>query len=82
MGRRGRRSVRAKMRRFISRLLSREAHRDRVKSESINTLGEMEIAYAVQKRFHHIDWGLIHQVHRGEVLSDSRGEGSLQKAPC
>lgn len=79
MTRRGRRSPRARMRRFISRLLSRHAHRDFRKAESVNILGEDIIAREVKQRFGAVDWSLIFNITRGEVLSDSRGEGSLQK---
>ena len=73
--RRGRRSIRAKMRRFISRLLSREAERDRRKAESINVLDIRDIARAVRRRFGTVDWRIFDEVVKGEILSDSRGEG-------
>lgn len=79
MTRRGRRSRRAQIRRFISRVLSKEAHRDRVKSESVNTLLDMQVATAVQKRFGFVDWRLVQDIDKGEILSDPRGEGSLQQ---
>lgn len=67
------------MRRFISRLISREAERDRRKAESINTMSVDAIALAVRDRFGTVDWRLFDDVLKGEILSDSRGEGSLQQ---
>ncbi|MFQ6053339.1 MAG: hypothetical protein ACE5OO_03805 [Candidatus Bathyarchaeia archaeon] len=67
------------MRRFISRLVSKAAHRDREKSESVNILETEELARAMRARFRTVDWRLVNDLVRGEVLSDSRGEGSLQQ---
>lgn len=67
------------MRRYISRIISRQAHRDLTKSESINILNPDTIAEAVKNKFGWADWSLIFHILRGEVLSDSRGEGSLQR---
>lgn len=67
------------MRRFISRHISRNAHKDRGRAESVNILGHSEIARAVRAKFGTVDWQLIHDILKGEVISDSRGTGSLQK---
>ncbi len=71
--------MRGKMRRFISRFISTNAHKDRKKVESVNILNHSEIARAVRARFGTVYWMLIEDILKGEVLSDSRDQGSLQQ---
>ena len=78
MSRRGTRSIKAEMRRFISRLLSKEAYRDLRRAESVNLLDRPDIAREVRTKFGTVDWALFEDILRGEVISDSRGQGSLQ----
>jgi len=75
------RSKFAKQRRFISRLVSRNAHRDREKAESVNLMHPEDIATTVKIRFGNVNWSLIFGITKGEVLSESRGSGSLQQTP-
>ena len=74
-----RRSERAKQRRYVNRLVSVNAHRDRTRAEAVNTLSPREILRAVSDRFGFADLSLTHLFTRGEVLSDGRGQGSLQQ---
>lgn len=79
--RRGRRGtgIRTQMRRFISRTISKNAHRDTKKKESINRMTSGEVAYEVFNKFNIFDPLLVKDIDLGEVLSDTRGEGSLQR---
>jgi len=79
MTRRGRRSIHAQQRRYVNRLVSINAHRDRQRAESVNQLTPRQILHAVAERFGFADLNLTHLFTRGEVLSDDRGRGSLQQ---
>lgn len=76
---RRRRSEIARQRRFVRRLVRRKSHQDRRLAESVNVLGEFEIAGAVNVRFGSVWLGAVDEFTRGEILSNSRGEGALQK---
>lgn len=74
------RSKKAQRRRWVSRLISYNAHRDdENKQESINTLTPRKIRKACLNVFGRIDEDIIRHIHQGEVLTDSRGNGSLQQ---
>jgi hypothetical protein len=47
--------------------------------ESVCVLGEREIAGVLRDRFGAVDWRVVESFTRGEVLSDPRGRGSLQR---
>ena len=48
-------------------------------AESVNVLGTFDIAGAVSGRFGSVWLGAVDEFDRGEVLSNSRGTGALQK---
>ena len=79
MVRRGGRSLASIQRRYISRLISQQSYRDLELAESINTLTPAQIETTLIDKY-----GVVvtpyHLRHtRGEVLSDPRGQGSLQR---
>lgn len=78
--RRGKRSKLAKMRRGLSRHVSRCAHRDTEQPrEAVNLVTQGQAYVFLEDRFGYAPLGLVHLFERGEVLSDSRGRGSLQR---
>ena len=79
MTRRHRRSQDAIQRRYVNRLVSQCSHRDIRLDESINTLTPRQLEYSLIDKFGDVRTGLHLQFERGEVVSDSRGEGSLQQ---
>lgn len=75
---RGPRSSYAEQRRFVARLVSRNAYRDLVLSESVNVLTTPEIERVVASEFRIPNLGAILLFTDGEVIADSRGAGSQQ----
>jgi len=77
------RSREARIRRTTARIVSQNAHRDRRKSESVNVLTSGQVLKELIDKLpkHRITDLLEHSdmFDRGEVISDSRGEGSQQK---
>lgn len=76
------RSREAHIRRTTARIVSNNSHRDRRKSESINTLTPGQVLYELANKLiryritdlkEHCDMFL-----KGEVIADSRGNGSQQ----
>lgn len=55
------------------------AYVDPLINESICYVGERQIAGFLRSRFGAVDYRVVELFTRGEVLSDTRGEGSLQK---
>ena len=82
MTHRGRRSRTARIRRTIARIVSTNSHRDRQKSESVNTLNPGEVLYELTNKLpkHRLIDLLPHSdmFEKGEVIADSRGQGSQQ----
>ncbi len=78
-GNRRRRSEIARQRRFIRRLVRLKSFQDKRLAESVNVLGTFEIAGAVSVRFGSVWLGAVDEFSRGEILSNGRGEGSLQQ---
>ncbi len=74
-----RRRPEAIQRRFINKLVSRNTYRDVRLDESINTLTQRQIEDSLYDKFGEVRTGLYLQFTKGEVTSDSRGTGSLQK---
>jgi len=60
-------------------LVSRTAFVDVKKAESVNVLSQAEIYDALSRRFRRVHRTIIHNYDEAEVVSDSRGEGTLQK---
>lgn len=77
--RRGRRSKEARQRRFVNQLVRKNSHEDLRKKEAINVLDQREIRIALNTKFGYAHVGVSQIFEKGEVLSDGRGEGSLQK---
>ena len=78
MTRRGR-SLASIQRRYISRLISQQAYRDTRLAESINTLTHRQIETSLLDKYGAVATPYHLRHTRGEVISDSRGEGSLQQ---
>lgn len=78
---RGGRSQYARQRKYVSRLVSKAAHRDYRKSESINVLTPTDIYDALTEKFDLPLFTVIRSYDRGEVISDGRGEGSHDRLP-
>ena len=76
---RGTRSNYARQRRHASRIISKEAHRDFNKAESVNTLTKEDIYNALYEEFGVPYMSIVRAHERGEVVSDGRGEGTAQK---
>lgn len=80
---RGYRSREARIRRHENRLarargeISRLAFQDRINREAVNLLGFAELADNVSRSTARMLYQL--DIHVGEILSDSRGEGSFQR---
>ena len=79
MTRTRRRSPDALQRRYINHLVSRSSYRDVSLNESINLLTPRQLEDSLLDKFGAVRTGLHLQFTRGEVVSDSRGEGSLQQ---
>jgi len=84
MSRRGTRSRTAHLQRVVARIVSKAAHRDYRKSESVNLLTEGQVLSCLLDA--EIPGASIGELipasemfGRGEVISDSRGQGSQQQ---
>ena len=66
-------------RRDAARIISQAAIRDPSIKESINILTNGRLAQILQNRFGTFDLRVINRYHLGEVLSDSKGTGTLQR---
>lgn len=77
------RSREARIRRATARIVSKNSHRDRRKSESVNTLTPGQVLHELINNLtkYRITELLEHSemFDRGEVIADSRGTGSQQK---
>ena len=80
MTRRGRRSTHANYRREADRIVSQAALRDPELNEAVNRLQAHEISNIMQRRIGSVDVDAIIRFNVGEVLKDSRGSGTLQRA--
>lgn len=78
---RGGRSPHARQRRHASRIVSKNAHRDYRKAESINTITDMDLYNALQEKFGMPYISIVQSYERGEVISDGRGEGTHDRPP-
>ena len=85
--RRGRRSQTARLQRVVARIVSKASHRDYRKSESVNVLTEDQVlGFLLEAEPRGRDGIQIGELipasgmfTRGEVISDSRGQGSQQQ---
>ena len=78
MGRRGRRSEFNRQRRWVSRFLSTHGYICENK-ENVNTFSSYDIEVALIDAGFNPYISLCKSVEQGEVLSDGRGLGSLQR---
>jgi len=69
----------SRQRRFVNHLVSKKAHVDHEKSESINILTTKLLWDALWTKFRQVHPLAYEHVDRGEVTSDGRGEGTLQQ---
>lgn len=72
------RSEESEQRRFIKRLVMQSAFQDRQRSETVNLLTPSQIAASAVSAFDYVLPELTSNFMRGEVLSDGRGNGTLQ----
>jgi predicted O-methyltransferase YrrM len=70
-------SVEAEQRRFARKTLQRNAFQDRIACETVNLLTRQELSNVLAASFDFVLPSAT-EVDRGEVLSDSRGRGTLQ----
>jgi hypothetical protein len=75
---RGRHSLEHNVRHFVQRLVMDNAFRDRERAEKVNVLATSKIVEAASERFGEILLRDLPEVELGEVLVDSRREGSFQ----
>jgi len=82
MTHRGRRSREARIKRTTARIVSTNAHRDKEKDESVNNLTPGQVLYELTNKLgrYKINELLEHNdmFDKGEIISDSRGQGSQQ----
>lgn len=52
---------------------------DYSKGESVNTLIESDIIRYLYGKYGYVDYRVVYRFTRGEVLSDSRGQGTMQR---
>lgn len=77
------RSKDARIRRTTARIVSQNSHRDMIKSESINVISQGQVLKELIEKLPDYKTSLLlsasKMFDRGEVISDSRGQGSQQK---
>ena len=78
MARRGRRSEFNRQRRYLSRLVSRNSYICENR-EAVNIMTQADIYDALINAGFKPDIGLCRSMDIGEVTSDGRGEGTLQR---
>lgn len=74
---RGRRSEFNEQRRFVKQLVVSTARHDHIRAEKVCLLDNGQISDALGKRFNCVVVGADCFI-KGEVITDSRGKGSLQ----
>ena len=79
MSRRRRRSEIARQRRWVRRHVRLKSFQDRRLAESVNLLGGSDVRAVINDRFDSVWVGATDEFTRGEILSNGRGEGTLQK---
>jgi len=76
------RSREARIRRTTARIVSQNSHRDMIKSESINVISHGQVLKELIEKLpdYKTSWLLpvSKMFDRGEIISDSRGQGSQQ----
>lgn len=73
------RSLKARQRRAVDRIVGQGSFKDREKQESVNTLTPQEIFYALKEQFGVVVQSLQFSYTDGEVLADSRAQGTTQQ---
>ena len=79
MNRRRRRSELARQRRWVRRHVRLNSFQDKRLAESVNLLGGSDIRSVLNDKFDSVWIGASLEFTRGEILSNQRGEGSLQQ---
>lgn len=77
MQHRGRRSEFNEQRRFVKQLVVSTARHDHIRAEKVCMLDNTQISDVLSKRFDCVVVG-ADRFEKGEVITDSRGKGSLQ----
>lgn len=73
------RSKESRQRRYVNQLVRKTCHEDLAKKEAVNVLDQQQIRDALNTQFGYAHVGISQLFEKGEVLSDSRGTGSLQQ---
>jgi len=73
------RSFEARQRRAAKRFIRLMAYYDRERGEVVNRLDRNAVIKFIMERFGAVNFGAIPRVERGEILYDSRGNGSFQR---
>ena len=71
-------SIEAEQRRSAKRLALTSAFQDTIKQESVNLLTSTQLSDLISQQFEYVLPGAV-DVVRGEVLLDSRGQGTFQE---
>ena len=79
MNSRRRRSELARQRRWVRRHVRLNSFQDKRLAESVNLLGGSDIRSVLNDKFDSVWIGASLEFTRGEILSNQRGEGSLQQ---
>lgn len=77
--RRGKRSRVKEQQRYVKKMVNKQSWRDRRSAETINVLTSGDILWQLTNIFEVAEIPVADNFSQGEVLIDSRGEGSLQK---
>jgi hypothetical protein len=77
---RGRRSLANQERRFARRVIIETSRADKRQGEQICMLSGLQVLGLVEQKYGSVPVD-VGNVEKGEVLSDSRGEGTFQRLP-
>ena len=73
-----RRSIEARQRRDIYRYLATTGFPDHEQGEFVCRIDTNQLISHLQLTYPEVDMSLVHSFEKGEILSDSRGRGTLQ----
>jgi len=63
----------------VNTLVRKSSHEDLDKKEAVNILDQRQIREQLEQKFGYAHVGVSQTFEKGEILSDGRGEGSLQQ---
>jgi septum formation inhibitor-activating ATPase MinD len=73
--------MKAKQRRFVYGLMACSGFRDRGMAETVNKLEKEELMNRLKEKFDFVEMDAVSDIEKGEVMTDSRGRGSMQTIP-